>query len=125
VINCYAILENLHEDNQVSHQHYRNQSVNVKKSKTGFEQRPKINKVLIIGDSQARGCAVNLLSEHSETLEVIGNVMPGAGLQNITQAVKNEVRSLNHKDCAIIWGGSNDINKNESSTGLKHIMNFT
>jgi hypothetical protein len=51
--------------------------------------------------------------------------MPGAGLQMITQAAKNEIRSLNHKDCIIIWGGSYDINENESSTGLKHIRNFT
>jgi hypothetical protein len=68
---------------------------------------------------------VNLLHEHSENLEVIGNVMPGAGLQNMMQAAKNEVRSLNRKDFVIIWGGSNDINKNEPSTGLKHTMNFT
>jgi hypothetical protein len=50
--------------------------------------------------------------------------MPGAGLQNITQAEKNEIRRLNRKDSVIIWGGSNDINKNETSIGLKHIMNF-
>jgi hypothetical protein len=107
VINCYAVLENLNEDNQVSdhHHHYRIQFVNVKRNKTRFEQRPKINKVLILGDIHAKGCAVNLLREHSETLEVIGNVMPGAGLQNIKQAVKNEVRSLNRKDFVIIWGG--------------------
>jgi hypothetical protein len=55
-----------------------------------MERRPKKNKVLIIGDSHARGCAESLLREHSETVAVTGNVMPGARLQNITQAAKNE-----------------------------------
>jgi hypothetical protein len=31
--------------------------------------------------------------------------MPGAELQNTTQAAKNEIRRLNRKDCVIIWGG--------------------
>jgi hypothetical protein len=123
VINRYAVLENLHEENQALQHQHRNQFVNVKKTKTRMEQPPKSNKVPIIGDSHARGCAGNLLREHSKTFEVTGNVRPGAGLQNITQAVKNEIR-LNRKDCVIIWGGSNDINTNEPSIGLKHIMNF-
>jgi hypothetical protein len=59
-----------------------------------MERRPKNHKVLITGDSHARGCAESLLCEHSETVEVTGNVMPGAGLQNITQAAKNEIRIL-------------------------------
>jgi hypothetical protein len=70
--------------------------------------RPKSNKILIIGDSHASGCAVSLLREHSESFEVTGNVMLGAGLQNVTQAVKNGIRRLNHKDCTIIWGSSKD-----------------
>jgi hypothetical protein len=122
VVNRYAILESLQEENQVPYYHNINQNPTAKKTKT--KARSKTNKVLIIRDSHARGCAANLLREHGEAFEVIGNVMPGAGLQNITQAAKNEIRSLNHKDCVIIWGGSNDINKNESSKGLKHITNF-
>jgi hypothetical protein len=80
---------------------------------------------LIVGDSNARGLAENLQCEHKEFLDVNGNVMPGVGLQIITQAAKNEIRSLNRKVCIIIWGGSCDINKNESSTGLKCIRNFS
>jgi hypothetical protein len=50
--------------------------------------------------------------------------MPWAGLHIITQAAKKDIRSLNCKDCIIIWGGSFDLNKNESSTGLIHIRKF-
>jgi hypothetical protein len=124
VINRYATLENQHEENQVQCHSYKKKLVNVKKTKTRTQQRSKTNKVLIIRDSHARGLAANLQCGHREFL-VIGIVMPGAGLQIITQAAKNEIRSLNHKACIIIWSGSYDINKNESSTGLKHIRNFT
>jgi hypothetical protein len=38
--------------------------------------------------------------------------------------LKKELRNFNCKDCVIIWGGSNDINKNESLKGLKYIASF-
>jgi hypothetical protein len=87
-------------------------------------QQPKSNKILIIGDSHARSCAVSLLREHSESFELTGNVMPGAGLHNVMQAAKNEIGRLNRKDCIIIWSGSKDINRNETSIGLKYIKNL-
>jgi hypothetical protein len=79
---------------------------------------------LIIGDSHARSCAANLLHEYGESFEVMGNVMPGEGLLNITQAANMEISGLNCKDCVVIWGGSNDIHKNESSKSLNLITNF-
>jgi hypothetical protein len=125
VINCYATLENQHEENQLQRHNYKKKLVIVKKTKTRTQRRSKTNKALIIGDSYARGLVANLHCEHREFFYVIGIIMPGAGLQIITQAAKNEIRSLNHKNCIIIWGGSYDINKNESSTRLKYIRNFT
>jgi hypothetical protein len=88
------------------------------KQKTKF--RSITNKVLIIGDSHARGCAANFLHECDESFEVMGNVMPGAGLLNITQAANNDISRLNRNDRVVIWGGSNDVNKNGSPKGLKH-----
>jgi hypothetical protein len=82
------------------------------------------NNILIIGNSHARGCAENLLHYHGESFEAMGNVMPGARLQKITQTAKNDIRNLNCKDRVIVWGGSKDINKNESIEGLKHITDF-
>jgi hypothetical protein len=71
VINRYAVLENFHEENQALQHQHRNQFVNVKKTKTRMEQRPKSNKVLIIGDSHARGCAGFLLRERSKILRLL------------------------------------------------------
>jgi lysophospholipase L1-like esterase len=37
---------------------------------------------------------------------------------------KEEIDKLNNDDVVIICGGANDINKNESTTGLRYIRNF-
>jgi len=50
--------------------------------------------------------------------------MPGAGLAHITTLAWEEIPSLTPQDAVVIWGGSNDINKNEVSRGLKHLQNF-
>ena len=47
--------------------------------------------------------------------------MPGARLENITNLADEEVSKLGKKDTVIIIGGANDINKNETNVGLKHI----
>jgi len=51
-------------------------------------------------------------------------VMPGAGLAHITTLVHEEISNLTSDDAVVIWGGSNDVNKNEKSHGLKHLQNF-
>jgi hypothetical protein len=38
-----------------------------------------------------RGCAANLIHECGKSFEVMGNVMPGSGELNITQATKNKI----------------------------------
>jgi hypothetical protein len=50
--------------------------------------------------------------------------MPGAGLQNITNLAKSEVTTLTKSDMAIVCGGSNDVNRNESQVGLNSLKNF-
>jgi lysophospholipase L1-like esterase len=127
IVNRYAVLENLHEVNQAptsscSKIKLKTKTIEPKSNKTKALTRTQ--KIVICGDSHARGCASNLLNRHGESFEVIGNVLPGARLLNITQAAKKELKTLNRKDYAIIWGGSNDINKNESLEGLKYIRKF-
>jgi len=55
----------------------------------------------------------------------MGAVMPGSRLEHITRLACREISQLHHDDFVIIWGGANDINRNESNTGLRHIMKFT
>jgi hypothetical protein len=78
VINHYTILENLNEDNLTSHHYKINKKSKVRKPK--IKSRSATNKVLIIADSHAKCCAAYLLHECGEPFEVMGKVMPGAGL---------------------------------------------
>lgn len=84
IVNHYTVLENLQEENQVLF----SSNTKFKPSARKAKDLLKTSKVLIIGDSHARGCAANLLNCHGESFEVTGDMMPGARLQNITQTAK-------------------------------------
>jgi len=49
--------------------------------------------------------------------------MPGARFKNITN-LADEVSKLGKKDTVILVGGFNDINKNETNFGLRHLGKF-
>jgi len=51
-------------------------------------------------------------------------VMLGAGLAHITTLAHEEIPNLTPDDAVVIWGGSNDVSKNKTSLGLKHLTNF-
>jgi hypothetical protein len=59
-----------------------------------------------------------------ETVEVTGYVRPGSKLENITYIAKKEINGLTKKDTVVVWGGTNDIAKNESDKGLAYLSNF-
>jgi hypothetical protein len=44
-------------------------------------------KILVIGDSHARGYAANIVSYLGKYFEVMGTVMPGARLENIKRRI--------------------------------------
>ena len=81
-------------------------------------------KILLIGDSHMRGCASELRKYIGPECEVAGTIMPGSRLKNVTKLAKNEIDGLSNSDAIIIWGGSNDINRNETVKGLKHMNEF-
>jgi len=82
------------------------------------------NKILIDGDSHARGCAAALSTSLGKTFEVMGAVMPCCRLEHITRLARRQLSQLHHDDFVIIWGGASDINRNESNTGLRHIRKY-
>jgi len=51
-------------------------------------------KIVIIGDSHARGYAVEISSGLGKDFEVTGTVMPGARLASITNLADKEVSTL-------------------------------
>jgi hypothetical protein len=84
----------------------------------------KKRKIIIIGDSHTRGLAYDLKNSIVKDFEVNSTVMPGARLENITNLSAEGISTLGKKDAVIIWGGANDINKNEVNNGLRHLKNF-
>jgi len=58
------------------------------------------------------------------TFEVMGAVMPGSRLEHFMRLARREISHLQSNDFAIIWGGANDINRNESNISLRHIRKF-
>jgi hypothetical protein len=59
-----------------------------------------------------------------ETVEVTCYVRPGSKLENITNIAKEEIDGLTKKDKVVVWGGTNDIAKNESDKGLALFIKF-
>jgi hypothetical protein len=84
------------------------------------ETKPKKKIIIIIGDSHARGCAREISDYLGKEYEVSGTVMPGSGLANITALAHEEILNLTLDDAVVIWGGSDDVNRNETSLGKLH-----
>jgi hypothetical protein len=98
-----------------------NRGMVAKKRKSS--QRKK-RKIVVVGDSFTRGMAGELLHNLGNAFEVIGYVNPGSGMKVITDMAKQEFTTLTKKDMVVVWGGANDIAKNEANNGLTHISNF-
>ena len=56
--------------------------------------------------------------------EVFGTACPGAGMETIRDMADAKVQKLTKKDIVVLWGGSNDIARNNSLTSIKFIKKF-
>lgn len=89
------------------------------------EKEPKKqHKVLVVGDSHARGCATEVNHLLKDDFEVIGFVNPGSVMKYIKDKSKVKLQQLYKEDVVVLWGGSNDIAKNNSTVGMRHLLDF-
>ena len=132
IINLFNALHNLQNDlelpSNIQNHHIKNHHIKknifLKHNKAiSCPIRRKI-KILLIGDGHMRGCASELKKYLSPKYEVTGTIMPGSRLQNVTKLAKNETAGFSNRDAVIIWGGSTDININETMKGLKYLNDF-
>ena len=93
VVNKYAILDRLQEESEAFQNHSRISEVALSRNKKKCPNTRK-RKIVIIGDSHARGYAVEISSGLGKDFEVTGTVMPGARLANITNLADKEVSTL-------------------------------
>lgn len=84
----------------------------------------KVSRVIIIGDSHARGMTTELQHRLKESFDVLGIVKPGSRIKEITNTLNLTINSFSNKYVCIIWGGSRDVAKNESENGLRHLKDF-
>jgi hypothetical protein len=93
------------------------------KVKRDVQQKPGY-KIVIIGDSHARGCAGIMKQNLSDRYKTNGVVKPGATMNTLMVSGKSEIRELTDKDKIVFWGGANDVSTNNTQEGLKYIVNF-
>jgi hypothetical protein len=79
---------------------------------------------MIVGDSHARECAAEVKHLLNSDFEVFRTTNPGAGLKTIKDTADVKVQELTNKYVVVLWGGFNDIAKNNTLMGLKHIIKF-
>jgi lysophospholipase L1-like esterase len=80
--------------------------------------------VLLIGDSHARNCAQLLQDILSTDFKVSSFVKPGACMNEVTNSVREELKTLNNDDFVVVWGGANDIRKNNMKEALNSMTKF-
>jgi len=96
---------------------------NYKKKNCNCNKKKDINsshKVLIIGNSHARGCATTVKAKLNSDYEVVGFVHPGSTMKVIKDVAKEKIDQLTKEDIVVLWGGgSNDVAKNNSGQGAE------
>jgi hypothetical protein len=82
------------------------------------------HKIVLIGDSHAKGCASKLHEKLKEQYEVIGYVIPGANTEVLAKTAQQEISGFTGKNVIIYCGGTNNIMRNNTSRGIKWIYYF-
>jgi hypothetical protein len=83
------------------------------------DERPRI---IVLGDSHTRRLAGELLHQVKQHFKVIGYVKPNADLTELLNSAKEDTSKLTEKDTVIVFGGTNDIERNLHAKSLTSIV---
>jgi hypothetical protein len=86
------------------------------------KQPKKQHKIMVLGDSHARGCATEVNHLLKNSFEVPGFVNPGSRMKYMKNTSKVKLQQLTKNDVVVLCGGSNDIVKNNSTVGMRHLL---
>jgi hypothetical protein len=99
--------------------------VNIKDSAIYREKFNKDNhKILLIGDSHIKRCAIELRQILDYGYDVFGFSKPSAKMSDILETTKNEIASLSNA-ILILWVGANDISKNNTLDARRSLFKFS
>lgn len=84
----------------------------------------KKHKVVLIGDSNIKGCVFNLKSLLNNSYELYIVIKPGATTFELKESAKEEIDRLSYDDVIIISYGINDYEASNLSLTLQNIINF-
>ena len=82
------------------------------------------HKMMILGDSHARGLSSNVKNNLDDNYSVCGFVKPGVNITTQISSMAADINLLTKNGLIIFWAGSNDVSKNNSQEGLKHLVKF-
>jgi RNase H-fold protein (predicted Holliday junction resolvase) len=97
------------------------------KDRGNYKKKPSNrsrSKIIIIGDSHARGCSQEVKHNLDHSAEIQGIVKPGANIEVIVNTSTKSIEKLTKKDIVVVWGGTRDVGKNESERGLHQLKSF-
>jgi hypothetical protein len=81
-------------------------------------------KAIVVGDSHARGCATEVNQLLKKDCEVLQFVIAGSGMEYTKDTAKVKLQQLLKDDVVVLWVGFNDIAKNNSPVGMRHLFDF-
>jgi hypothetical protein len=82
------------------------------------------HKIFIIGDSHVRGLSEKVRNSLNDAFSVIGVTKPNATTEAITSPLHLPINNLTRSDLIIFYGGTKDISSNESSKGVRSLIDF-
>jgi len=91
IVNCFTLPDSHREESEACHFTGLVEKIAAVQTNNKCISKPQRNKILILGDSHARGCAAELSASFSTPFEVMGAVMPGSRLEHITSLSRREV----------------------------------
>jgi hypothetical protein len=80
--------------------------------------------VLLIGDSHIRGWAERIGSYLGNSFNVSSIIKPNADIYGITSPSHLSIDKLTKQDVIILYGGTRDISRNESESGIVNLKKF-
>jgi hypothetical protein len=92
--------------------------------KNKIKSQVRRQKILLIGDSHVKGLSSELWHNLGDTYDILGIVKSNANINELTATCNQEVNKLTQKDFLALWGGTNDISKNNAKKCLMTKVNF-